>query len=141
MKKIIGVMVIGLILIGVYFFGVNNREPNSLGSISSSGDAYTSTTTDTTWNTTTFPTGLKIIKTSSGILGSVVVSGATTATVLTFYDATTTGAHANHATTTIAKINTSTVAGTYTFDVAFGRGLVVEFPSALGAASSTITFK
>lgn len=118
----------------------NNNKPRAIGS-SVDAQGYYSTSTDATWNTTTFPTQFKLLKSTSGILGSVVITGATTATVLNFYDATTTSLHSNFATTTIGKINTSSPAGTYTFDVAFSQGLVVEFPSAIGAASSTITWK
>lgn len=112
-----------------------------LGSISSDAFGYTSTSTDATWNSTIYPTKTVLLKNGPGILGSVVITGATTATALNFYDATTTLSHTHHATTTLAAITASSPANTYTFDVSFARGLVVEFPSVVGAASTTITWK
>lgn len=121
------------------FIGGNKASsPISLGN---SIDAAYSTTTDGTWNINNISTRNKVLKTGPGTLRNVVVTGATTATVLNFYDATTTSSHSDHATTTICYITASTPAGTYVCNASFVRGVVVEFPSALGAASSTITWQ
>lgn len=116
-------------------------QPVTQVNLGAQNDTLKATTTDSTWNATAFPTKFKVLKTGSGYLGSVVISGATAAAGLNFYDATTTGPHANHATTSIAVLNVSSPAGTYVYNVSFARGLIVEFPSSLGAASSTITWQ
>jgi hypothetical protein len=83
------------------------------------------------------------IKTGYGSLGSVVITGAA-AGVLNFYDATTTNAtkrDATQATSTllVASLPASLAAGTYTFDVTFSRGLIVDI---IGTApTSTVTFR
>jgi len=114
------------------------QSPQKLGGLIGASKA---TTTDTTWNIANIPTKFKVLKTGSGTLNNVVITGATTATELKFYNATTTGSHLDHATTSIGATNISTPAGTYGFNTSFTRGLIVEFPSALGAASSTITWE
>lgn len=139
--------IVGIIIICVVSFGnylnikgiVENQPVNTLGS-SIGNIANKATTTDATWNVANLPTRFKVLKTGAGWLSNVTITGATTATALNFYDATTTGSHNDHATTSIGIINVSTPAGTYVFDSAFSRGLIVEFPSAAGAASSTITW-
>jgi len=83
------------------------------------------------------------IKTGYGSLGSVVITGAA-AGVLNFYDATTTNSakrDATQATSTllVASLPASLAAGTYTFDVTFSRGLIVDI---IGTApTSTVTFR
>ncbi len=127
------------ILIGTYFGVSKTPAPIALGSVANT--PYKATTTNAYWNGTNYPTKTVTLKLGSGYLGSVVITGATAAAGLKFYDGTTTLAHALYATTTIANINPSTPANTYTYDVSFTRGLIVEFPDAIGAASSTITFQ
>ena len=109
------------------------EDSKSLGSITE-GQEYNATSTSS--NGAGLP-ARSVIKTSPGALGSVVITGATTG-IINFFDATSTN-HANHATTTIASIPASAAAGTYTFDVAFSRGLLVEVTGV--APTSTITWR
>lgn len=137
-KYIIGsIATIVILFIGVYFH--NQPKKVSLGSIGD-GQAYNSTTTDSTWNTPAAITGgTKILKLGSGTLGSVVITNST-AGAFTLYDASTTINGGVYGTTTLAKIYASVAAGTYTFDIAYSRGLIVEFQSP-NVASSTITWR
>lgn len=121
------------LLVGIFTANINSYLQNrqALGSVNIGGE-YKATTTDAA-----FGNGIKVYKTGPGTLGSVVVTLTSNAPIA-FYDATTTGAHSNHATTTLAIFKTTT-AGTYTFDVSFTRGLVVDTTSTVGVASSSIT--
>lgn len=83
--------------------------------------------------------GSKVLKTGPGVFEHVVITNETAGS-FNVYDATTTGPHADHATTTLAKISASLAEGTYDFELAFSRGLLVEFQST-NVASSTITWK
>lgn len=98
------------------------------------GSEYLSTTTDATWNSS-----YNTVVSGPGTLGNVVVTLTSNAPIA-FYDATTTGPHSDHPTTTIAAFRTTT-AGTYVFDAVFTRGLVVETVSTVGKASTTITYR
>ena len=92
----------------------------------------------------TIPTGdaAQLLKTSFGILGSVIITGAG-AGDLTLYNATTTNANlrATAATSSlpvIASFPANTAVGNYDFDVAFNDGLLAVFTGVIG--TSTITF-
>ena len=92
----------------------------------------------------TIPTGdaSQLLKTSFGILGSVVITGVGTGD-LTLYNATTTNANlraiaATSSLPVIASFPTSTAVGNYDFDVAFNDGLLAVFTGVIG--TSTITF-
>lgn len=132
-QKLITILLAIVALLGGGYVATNAP----LGSVESESGGYYATTT------ASFPAtavgGNKLLKNGPGILGSVVIVNET-AGVLNFYDATTTGSHTNHPTTTITTIPASLAEGTYTFDVTFSRGLIVEFPST-NMASSTITWK
>ncbi len=83
------------------------------------------------------------IKGGYGSVGSVVITGAA-AGLMNFYDATTTDAtkrDVTQATSSILlfSIPASLVAGTYTFDVAFGRGLIVDIVGTF--PTSTVTYR
>lgn len=139
MKNILGIIAVFILLLGGVYIS-NQKNSNTLGSISSSGDAYIATSTNSSWNTPAATTGgFKLLKTGQGILGSVVITN-DTAGSYTLYDATTTTNGAIYGTTTLANVYANLSEGTYTFDVAFSRGLIVEFQSP-NVASSTITFK
>lgn len=137
MKNILTVTIVVIIIILLSFNILKDKtENNSFGSIVDS-NAYISTTTNSTWSE---PDGFKLIKSGNGTLGSVVVTGTTNTGSLYLYDATSTFNHANYPTSTLAVILPSTPAGTYTFDVAFSRGLFAVWSGhAGGVASSTIT--
>ena len=84
------------------------------------------------------------IKTGYGTLGSVVVLGADTG-VVNLYDATTTDATlraSSKATSTIliTSLPASLVAGTYTFDVRFNDGLLLDLVQG-NMPTTTITFR
>ena len=82
---------------------------------------------------------MRVLKSTQGLLGSVVVTLTSNAPMV-LYDSTTTNFSSNIATTTLADFRTTT-AGTYTYDIQLKYGLVVSMQSAVGAASTTITWK
>ncbi|MFA6314972.1 MAG: hypothetical protein WC648_01200 [Candidatus Paceibacterota bacterium] len=96
------------------------------------GNEYQSTSTDSTW------AGLKkaVVTNTSGVLGSVIVTG-TSATVFEIKDATST---TDVSSTTLATFAASPGTGTYVFDTIFTRGLSIN---ALGsfAGKYTVTFR
>jgi len=129
----VSIVVISFCLIsGTVWYKLLSRIGGQTGSVAVSNE-YNATTTDSNWNSSAG----KLIKTGSGTLGSVVVTLSSNAP-LYLYDATTTGPHSDHPTTTLAAFS-STTAGTYTFDVSFMRGLIVVGQSSVGVASTTIT--
>lgn len=86
----------------------------------------------------------KLLKSGSGAMGSVIITGANTG-IVNFYDATTTDISKrtnNTATNTllIASLPASLVAGTYTFDVAVNSGLYLDLVSG-NMPTTTITFR
>jgi len=83
--------------------------------------------------------------TTPGVLGSVIITTLGTSPFC-LYDATSTATNAENTkgTTTIACFGASAPAGTYTFDVAVEKGVVVHFTGSVSAtarASTTITFR
>lgn len=112
------------------------RPWETFGSVQVANE-YQATSTNAGWSTATVQ--CKDTLTDKKVLGSIVVTKTSNAT-LTVYDATTTNAHSLHATTTIVTLPLTTV-GTYTFDVEASRGLCVVVDTAVGVASSTITFR
>ena len=135
-NKIIVIFLFSVLVLINAIVIVKSFNNTPVGSISSDAFAYTATTTDFTWanNQTNY-----VLKTGQGSLGSIVIGNATAVGTLYLYDATTTAAHANHATTTLAVINVGALSGTYIYDVAFTRGLVAVMSSTF--ATSTITLK
>jgi len=123
-----GVVVVAAL---VYYAG----DAPSFGSVGVSDEYMATTTRD--FKGSVMP-NLSVLKIGPGALGSVVITGAA-AGQLTLYDATSTRTNTEWATTTLATFPLSTAAGTYTFDVAFKRGLLVEIITATG--TSTITFR
>lgn len=111
----------------------------ALGSVQD-GQGYMATSTSADSGS-----GASLIRTGQGMLGSVVITFGSTAP-LKVYNATTTNILARTGNTstssiTIANFPTTATAGTYTFDVQFTTGLLIETTSAVGIASSTITYK
>ena len=101
------------------------------------GNEYHSTTTNQNMAIGTLYFERQLCSTA-GSLGSVVVPLTSTAG-LELYDATTTN-HGDHATSSLAEFKTTTV-GDYTFDTVFTRGLILVSKTAVGLASSTITYR
>lgn len=133
MKKI----VLGLIVLAILFTALLlvNRPERVEGSVSVANE-YIATSTDATFDSKQCKPVLTLYKS----LGSVVVT-LTSNAPLYIYDATTTGPHTDHATTTIAAFKTTT-AGTYTFDVRATRGIcVVAGEGTVGVASTTVTYR
>lgn len=140
MKKIL-IIGSGVLLALIVFFGfkLQSNAPSTLGSIGD-GQAYNATSTSD-WGIATVG-AFKLLKSGSGVLGSVVITNATAGS-FNIYDATTTvngGQGAFYSTTTLSKIGASVAAGTYTYDVSFNKGLIIEFQST-NIASSTITWR
>ena len=79
-----------------------------------------------------------ILNTGTGAFGSIVITGKGTGSIY-IYDGTTTTQHNAWATTTLAVIPNNAPEGTYTFDVAYRQGLIVEYKNA--AATTTITYR
>ncbi|MES2224144.1 MAG: hypothetical protein V4469_04405 [Patescibacteria group bacterium] len=109
-----------------------NYKPLTAGSIQD-GMAYNSTSTDATWGAS----AQRQLKTSGGTLGSVVITSATAGAIFTIKNATST---IDPASTTLATFTAGALGGTYTFDAAFDRGLIVQMNSAI-VASTTITWR
>lgn len=145
MKDIIKI-VIGLVIVALLVLSQGDKNNSVVGSIDDGG-AYTSTTTDSSWNTPAQSTSrFKLLKTGPGILGSILINNETAGS-FTLYDATTTATTTRMlteagaiATSTLAKVYASMAEGTYVYDTAFTWGLIAEFQSS-NVASSTITFK
>lgn len=105
----------------------------TLGSVTDDG-VYNATSTSAAFGLS------KVLKTGQGVFGSVVITG-TGPGAVTLYDATTTNAllRTKVATTTLANFQTTATPGTYTFDVAFVEGLIVDFGG--GTGTTTITWR
>lgn len=138
MNKTILVLVIGILtLVGFNTLKSQNATQTvSFGNFG--GEAAYATTTDEFGAVVVG--GSKLLKTGPGVLEHIVITNETAGS-FNVYDATSTNTnHRNHATTTIAKISASLAEGSYDFQVAFARGLLIEFQST-NIASSTITWK
>jgi len=137
-KTLIG---IGATLVVVALF-VGDVVSINVGSVVQGNDYHaTSTASNAVYGAFT---GDKVLKSRPGSLGSVVITGANTG-IVNFYNATTsdvTKRTGNKASSTqlMVSIPASTAAGTYTFDVEFTDGLLVELESGL-MPTSTITFR
>jgi hypothetical protein len=125
----------------IYFFATQTHQVYA--SVPETQE-YTATTTAANGVFGTTITGTKLIRTGSGALGSFVITGANTG-VVNFYDATTTNVSlrtGSVATSSIllASFPASTVAGTYTLDVRYSTGLLIDVPTGT-VATSTVTYR
>lgn len=137
MNKIIVCLAL-VIVIFLGFVSFNARPESKIYGSIIEGQAYNSTTTDSTWNAAALISGgSKVLKVGPGTFGSVIITNSTAGS-FNVYDATTTVNGGIYGTTTLARIPASLAAGTYTFDSSFGRGLLIEFQSS-NVASGTIT--
>lgn len=135
MNKILSALiVIGLFLVG---FGVYSPKQTvkSLGSVSKSNE-YQATTTYSKLGVPLFGTNQTIISNNSGVLGSVVITGAVAGS-MRFMNATST---TDVSSTTLVVFPSSTAAGTYTFDLVAPRGLILETTTSL-LPTTTITWR
>lgn len=132
----LGSLFIGLCIILALII-LSDKPQTVVGSVAQSSE-YKSTTT----RSGVFPT-LVAVKETPGTLGSVVITGAA-AGVINFYDATTTDITkrtGNKATSTIIlpTFPASAATGTYTFDISFYDGLIVETIGTM--PTTTITYR
>lgn len=142
-KAIVSFLIAGAVFIGFMMGMIYFQDArDAIGSVAV-GNEYQATTTDATWSGATATGNCKVDSeggmASSKVLGSIIVVSTSNADIYV-YDATTTTAHSNHATTTIAAFP-NVVAGTYTFDVKLRRGLCVIVTTTEGVASTTITYR
>ena len=137
MKNLSTIILVALLVILIVFYGGSYKKGEDRVSGVSSIPSN-SITTDGTWG---ISAKWKLLKSGYGSLDTVVITGGTLAADLNFYDATTTTSHLDHPTTTVGVIKASSPAGTYSFGSAFARGLVAEWTTAIGPASSTITWQ
>jgi hypothetical protein len=132
-------IIIGLTLLVGLLTGyvASFSQDTVLGSVVD-GQAYTATSTkDQLGNSIS---DYKVLKSSGGVYGAFVITGAN-AGIVFVYDATTTDAtqRTNTATTTIASYPTNLVAGEYPCECSFGYGLLIDYGS--GIATGTISWK
>lgn len=125
-------IIVGMIVLTALFL-----TQMSFASVNDSSASYQSTTTRSAFNGAALASP-SVLSTGFGTLGSVIITGAGTG-IINLYDATSTAAHSDYATTTLASFPASTAAGDYVFDVEYKRGLVVEIIGTVG--TSTITWK
>lgn len=127
------VSIIGLLLAGVIGLYLGLSVISTEASVVA-GNEYNSTTTSATFQ------NHNVLKTGWGSLAQVTITGTNPGTV-TLYDATTTNSalRTKPATTTIANFQTTATPGTYTFDVVFNDGLLVDFGG--GTGSTTIMWR
>jgi hypothetical protein len=139
-KSLLSLLIAGALFIG-FLVGLSYfRNAQKASASVFIGNEYQATTTDSTWSGAVATGNCKAGGlTDFLVLGSIIVTSSSNADIYV-YDATTTTAHSNHATTTIAAFP-NVVAGTYTFDVRLKRGLCVIVTTTEGVASSTITFR
>lgn len=135
MKYFLSVLV--LLVVAVGFSTLNTAPSEILGSVSR-GESYLSIVT-----ATGLTSNKDLLKLGSGVLGSVVITGAAAGT-FELYDATTTNASLRTITATsslkrLASFPTNAAAGTYVFDVSYNQGLIVAFTSTQG--TTTITYR
>lgn len=139
---IVGSIAITAFLLVGFAMGLYSRLNLAYGSVNDSSAGYESTSTRAAFDGTTITaTGAapKVLSVGFGTLGSVVITGAAAGTI-ELYDATTTGVHTDYvSTTTLVQIPLSTVAGTYTFDLVYKKGLMLVLTGTIG--TSTITWK
>ena len=139
MKNTLGFITSGLLSLAIIvaLLYVFKPENDALASVQIANE-YRATTTATFlgWTAGT----AKVLNDVPGGLGSVVITGANTGT-FELYDATTTNAllRTNQATTTLATFPTNAAAGTYTFDIVYKYGLIVQFTT--NVPTTTITFR
>lgn len=136
--------VIGLVLVAATIGAIIVLfEPQPAIGSTIQGNDYLATTTGTGTAFGSWSTG-RVVRTGSGSLAQITVTGANTGMV-NIYDATTTNVNArtnNIATSTIllASLPVSLVAGTYTFDVEYKTALLVDLVSG-NMPTTTISYR
>jgi hypothetical protein len=119
-------LVLGIFATGVAFFSVNTQNAGASVGMEYSYKNITSTNASSTASVS--------IKSGFGTLGSVIVASSSAA-VIRVYDGTATSTG-----TLIASFPASATVGTYTFDVAVAKGVVLDVPSNHNG-NYTVTFR
>lgn len=137
MKIKLGIVVV--VIVSLVFIATQFVKKDSLGSVNT-GNEYRALVIANNLQGTS-----GTLCSSSGTLGSVVITGAA-ASYLEFYDATTSNSSlrttvATTSLTKIASIPVSATAQTFTFDVISPTGLIWEVSSATAKATTTVTYK
>lgn len=137
----IGIGAILLLAVALSFSYLTATRPVGASSILGQEYQATSTAANAMFGAITASTRLR---SGSGALGSVIITGAN-AGIVNFYNATTTNVNlrtGNKATSTIliASFPASTAAGTYVFDAAFSDGLYMDLVAGGSMPTSTITW-
>lgn len=133
-----------LLIFGFAVFQVF-RSTNQVTASVQVGHQYQSTTTpQISAGRNICPARVGMASSTTGELGSVVITKPGTG-AFTVYDATTTNINLRSASQStssliLADFPSSPVAGTYTFDVEFKRGLLVDFTAAT-VSTSTVTYR
>jgi len=122
-KLLLAILIIGLLGLMVVAFDFFVDRGEGLSKVLKGGSSFYGYSVAT--NTTFASTKTKQIKTGQTILGSVVIASSSAATLKLKNAASTT----DIASTTIATIVAAADEGTYTFDVAVNRGLIIESSS------------
>lgn len=130
---------IAVLLVGLFAYAILQKDP-VYGSVET-GQEYNATTT----GSIQLPAE-RNLKTGSGALGSVVITGALSGGKLTLYNATTSDVNkrtGQKATSTIvlADFPIGYSVGTYTFDASFSDGLLLITSASPTAPTSTITWR
>lgn len=150
--KIVPVVIVALMLVVAFLIGAKKPAhvvtvDRNVGSVEVSSEySRLNIANSAVYGATTTPRRTSTagtIKTGSGALGSIVITGAA-AGLMNFYDATTsdvTKRTDNVATSSIllASIPASLVAGTYTFDIEFKTGLFVDINGTY--PTTTVTYR
>lgn len=129
----------------VLIVSILNQRPDKVRGSVIQGSEYHSTSTKNAYTGATGVADLAVLQDVPGTLGSVVITGAGTSPFCLF-DATTTNKNFRNgkATSTIACFASATAVGTYTYDVIFYDGLILDY-DILGVtgslATSTITWR
>ena len=135
--KLLASLVIAGLLVVATLFALSFRSERAQGSVMQFSEYQATSTKDQLGNTIA---DLNVISSTQGTLGSVVITGANTGTFI-LYDATTTDAtqRTNTATTVLAAFPTNTAANTYTFDIIFKYGMILDYVTNM--ATATITWR
>lgn len=137
------------LLIALASYVIGTGDIKTLGSVAVSNE-YIATSTGTQAQFPNYRNALQTDfrsgygTTTPGTLGSIVITAPGTSE-FNVYDATSTATNAlnTEGTTTIAHFSASAPVGTYVFDMAVKRGVLIEYVSAasVGWASTTITLR
>ena len=132
-----------IVALAAALYLVASRPDTAQGSVTRNSEYFATSTAPITLYGATI-TGDRVITDLPGTLGSVVITGANTGAI-TLYNATTSNVNlrtGQKATSTIllTSLPPSLAAGTYTFDVVFTDGLLLELENGT-MPTSTITYR